>query len=87
MATPRDERHPHRRGEQQAHAAEELAGRVLAVAGGVLVDDVAEDQRIEEREDLVDGRQHEGQEHERPVAAEVGVEESHGGYGSPGRPG
>ena len=53
----RDERDADRRAEQQADAPEELAGRVFLEPGRVLVDDVAEDQRIEQREDLVDGRQ------------------------------
>src|SRR5262249_28003973 len=69
----------HRRREQQAHAAEELSRRVLPVPGRVLVDDVAEDQRVEQREDLVDRGQNERQDDERPVTAKVGVEESHGG--------
>ena len=50
----RDERDADRRAEQQADAAEELGGRVLLEPRRVLVDDVPEDQRIEQREDLVD---------------------------------
>jgi hypothetical protein len=50
----RHERHPHRRQQQHAHAADELRRRVVLVAGGVLVDHVAEDQRVEQREGLVD---------------------------------
>ena len=44
-----DERDPHRRAEQQAHTAEELSRRALLELRRVLVDDVAEDQRIDER--------------------------------------
>jgi hypothetical protein len=84
LGHPRDERDAHRRGEQQAHPAEELLGGVLAVAGRVLVDDMTEDQRVEEREDLVDRRQEEGEEHEAPVAAQVRIEESHDAYGNRG---
>ena len=60
----RDERHADRRAEQQADAFEELAGRVFLEAGGILIDHVPEDERIEQREDLVDRRQRERQRHE-----------------------
>ena len=62
----RDERDADRRGEQQRDAAEELARRVFGEPRGVVVDDVPEDQRIEEREDLVDGREDERERDERP---------------------
>ena len=82
----RDERHADRRAEQQADAAEELAGRVLLEPGGVLVDDVAEDQRIEQREDLVDRRQHKRQRDQAAVVPEVAVEQLHdSGVGCRGR--
>ena len=77
LGHPRDEGHAHRRPQQQAHPAEELAGRVLRVARRVLVDDVAEDQRVEQREDLVDRGQHEGQRDQAPVPAQVRVEQPH----------
>ena len=77
MATRETNATPTAAREQQADAAEELAGRVLLEPGRVLVDDVAEDQRIEQREDLVDGRQHERQGDQAPVAAQIGVEELH----------
>ena len=56
----RDERHSDRGRQQQRHAAEELAGRVFGEASRVIVDDVPKDQRIEEGEHLVDGRQDQG---------------------------
>ena len=43
----------------------------------VLVDDVAEDQRIEQREDLVDGRQHERERHQPPVVREIRGKQLH----------
>ena len=46
----RDERDADRRAEQQADALEELDRRVFLEPRGVLVDDVPEDQRIEQRE-------------------------------------
>jgi hypothetical protein len=51
---PRHERHADSRGQQQADAAKELAGRVFGEPSRILVDDVTEDQRIEQREHLVD---------------------------------
>ena len=70
-------------------AAEEFAGGIFLEAGRVLVDDVAEDQRIEQREDLVDGRQDERQRDQRSVLPEVGVEDLHlsGHYSMPIAPG
>ena len=70
----RDERDADRGAEQQADALEELRGRVFLEPRGVLIDDVPEDQRIEQREDLVDGRQHERQRHEPGVVPQVPVE-------------
>ena len=67
LGDPRDEGDADRRAEQQADAAEELAGRVLLEAGGVLVDDVPEDQRVEQREHLVDRRQDQRQRDQRLV--------------------
>ena len=52
-----DKRDADRHSQQDADAADELGARVLGVAGCVRVDNVAEDQRIEQREDLVDRRQ------------------------------
>jgi len=73
----RHERHADGRAEQQADAAEELACRVFLEAGGVLVDHMTEDQRVEQREDLVDRGQDEGQAHEALIAAQVAVEHLH----------
>ena len=73
----RDEGDPHRRAEQQAHAPEELGGGVLLELRRVRIDDVAEDQRIEEREDLVDRRQHERERDQRPVTFQIREEQLH----------
>ena len=43
----------------------------------VLVDDVAEDQRVEQREDLVDRGEHERRRDETAVMAQVAVQELH----------
>ena len=50
---------------------------VLVVLGGVVVDDVAEDQRVEEREDLIDRREDERERDERPIAAQIAGEKRH----------
>ncbi len=73
-----DERHADGGEQQEGDAAEELAGRVLVEACGVLVDDVPEDEGVEEREDLVDGGEEQGQEDEPPVGPEVRQQEVHG---------
>ena len=60
-----------RRREQQADALEELTSRVFLEARGVLVNHVAENERIEQREDLVDGGQRERQRDQPAVVPEV----------------
>ncbi len=74
----RDERDADRRGEEQADAPEELARRVFLEPRRVLVDHVAEDQRIEQREDLIDGGERERQRDQAAIVAEVAVEDFHG---------
>jgi hypothetical protein len=66
---PRDERHADAGAQQQAHAAEELGGRVFLEPGRVPVDHIAKDQRIEERKRLVDRRQHQRDSHQRSGTA------------------
>jgi hypothetical protein len=41
---------------------------------------VTEDERVQEREDLVGSRQHEREENQRPVFSQVREEEIHTGY-------
>src|SRR3989442_1196597 len=69
----RDERHSDRRPEEKADAPEELAGRVFLEAGGVSVDDVTQDERIEQRKDLVDRGERERHRHQTPVSAQIPV--------------
>ena len=75
----RHECHTHRGGQEHAHPAEELAGGVLLEAGRVLVDDVPEDQRVEQGEDLVDGGEHQREQDEPPVVFQVASQELHSG--------
>jgi hypothetical protein len=77
LGDARDEGHAHGRAEEQRHATEELGGRVLLKLRRVLVDDVAEDQRIEQRKDLVDRRERERECHQAPVLLQVAEEEPH----------
>jgi hypothetical protein len=46
---------------------EELAGRIFAIAGRVPVDDVTKDHRVQEGEDLIDGRQDQDQDDHLPM--------------------
>ena len=78
MATRETKATPDRRGQQQADAAEELARRVLREPRRVLVDDVAEDQRVEQREDLVDRRQDQRERDQPPVVREIRGKQLHG---------
>jgi len=77
LCDARDERHTDRRSEERRDPAEELPGRVLREARRIVVDDVTEDERVEEGEDLVDGCQHERDQHEASVVAQVRVEQLH----------
>src|SRR6266576_6153743 len=73
----RDERHTHGSAQQEADTANELSSRVLLKPCGVLVDDVAKNQRIEEREDLIDRRQDERKGDQTPVVAQIGIQQFH----------
>ena len=77
LGDARDERDAHGRRQQHADAADELRAGVFAVSGGVGVDDVAEDQRVEQREHLIDGRQHERRGDQLPVIPQISVENAH----------
>ena len=68
--------------EQEPGAAQERPRGVLAEAHRVAVDDVAEDERIEQREDLVHRGQDQGQRDEPPVLPQVGPEQLHRGQGT-----
>ena len=74
----RDEGDANGRRQQQADAPEELGGRVFLEPGRVLVDHVPEDQRVEQREGLIDRGEDERQRHEPPVAFQVPVQKLHG---------
>ena len=63
--------------EQQRDAAEELFRGVLLVFGGVVVDDVAEDEGVKKGEDLVDGGEQEGQQDEGEVVLQIAIEDRH----------
>src|SRR5438094_7553585 len=72
-----NERDPNRGCEQQADASKELSRCVVAVSSGVVIDNVAEDDGIQEGKDLVDRRQHQDQYNEKPVLSEVSEKNSH----------
>ena len=77
LGDARDESHTHRHKEKSAGAFDERRSLVLTESRRVIVDDVTEDERIEQREDLVGRRQHQREQDQPAVFVEVGVEESH----------
>jgi hypothetical protein len=77
LGDSRNERDAHRQEQQLSRALDELRGLVLAKAGRVVIDDVAEDERIQEREDLVRCRKHQREQNQRAVFIEIRIEERH----------
>jgi len=73
LCNARDKSHTDGGRQQQADASEELAGRVFAIAGRVLVDDVAKDYRIQEREDLVHRCQNEDQKDHLSMGTQIRI--------------
>src|SRR5881628_2318138 len=73
----RNERDPNSGCEQQADASKELSRCVVAVSSGVVIDNVAKDDGIQERKDLVDRREHQDQYNEKPILLEVSEKNSH----------
>ena len=73
-----DEGDPDGHAEQERDSAEELRVGVLFVLCRVVVDDVTENQRVQQREDLVDRRENQREDNQMQVATQVSVEESHG---------
>jgi len=71
LGDARDECDPDGKPEQEHHATKELSVGVVLEFQGIVVDDVPEDERIEQREDLIDRGKQECQCDERPVAAQV----------------
>ena len=71
LCDPGNERNTNCGCEEQTDAMKELIRRVFGITRGVIVDDVTEDERIEEGEDLVDGRQNEDQDGEPAILLEV----------------
>src|SRR5213592_4409187 len=67
----RNEGDPNSGCEQQADASKELSCRVVAISSGVVIDNVAEDDGIQERKDLVDRREHQDQYNEKSILLEV----------------
>jgi len=84
LGDSRDERDTDGSAEEQADTAKELPGGELLEFRRVLVDDVPEYQRIEQREDLIDGRKNQRESHQAPIAAKIGQEQYHRGSGTGG---
>src|SRR3989442_11277729 len=73
----RDERYSNRRQQQQPRASNELRLCVLVIFGGVPVNDVTEDQRVEQRKYLVRGGQQKSNYHQLPVLLRIVKEKFH----------
>src|SRR5437867_11426999 len=73
----RNERDPNSGCEQQAGASEELSGRVVAISSGVVIDNVAEDDGIQGRKDLVDRGERQDQYNEKPILVEGAEKNCH----------
>ena len=56
---------------------EELRDRVGIELGRIVIDDMAEDQRIEQGKSLVDRGEHDDQDTELPIFPEIGYEDFH----------
>src|SRR5437773_4771031 len=54
LGDARDQSHANRRSEQQSYTLNELRARILAIASRVGVDDVPENERIQQRKNLID---------------------------------
>ena len=77
LGYPRDERNPDSSSQQQRDPANKLTGRVFLEPGRVRINYVAEDQRIQEREHLIDRRQCECERDELPVFLQIVVQNIH----------
>src|SRR6266576_326178 len=77
LGDARYECHAHCHQQQRAGAFDERRGLVLAEPRRVIVDYVTEDERVEEREDLIRRRQHQRQQDQPAVFTEVGIEDGH----------
>ncbi len=77
LGDARDQSHANRRTEQQAYTSNELRARILAIACRVGVDDVPENERIQQRKNLIDRRQDKSDDSKPPQILKVPVESSH----------
>ncbi len=71
LGHPRYEGDAHRGCEEGQHPAEEGSSIQFRVLGRVLVDHMTEDQRVEQGEDLVDGREQQRESHGSPMGLQV----------------
>src|SRR5205823_4215469 len=74
----RYECHTDRGQQQQASPADELSLGVLVILGGVSIDDVAENDRVKQRKNLISRGQEKRNNKEFPVLRGVSVEKFHG---------
>ncbi len=77
LGDARHEGDAHRHQQQRSGALDERRRLVFAKARRVIVDYVPEDERVQQREDLVGCRQHERQKNQPAVFAQVRGEQIH----------
>src|ERR1700686_472577 len=77
LGDARDQSHANRRSEQESYTSNELRARILAIASRVGVDDVPENERIQQRKNLIDRRQDKSDGSKLPQILKVPVESSH----------
>src|SRR5258708_37825919 len=65
------------RSEQQSYPRNDVRVRIIAIASRVGVDDVPENERIQQRKNLIDRRQDKSDDSELPQILKVPVESSH----------
>src|SRR5439155_18560070 len=77
LGDARDQSHANRRSEQQSYTSNGLRARILAIASRVGVADVPENERIQQRKNMIDRRQDKSDDSELPEILKVPVESSH----------
>ena len=71
LGNSRDEGYEHREGQQRRHTLNEIANRILMKLGGVIINNVAENGWVEQRECLVDRRQNESEDDQTAVGLQI----------------
>src|SRR5689334_6560685 len=79
LGNARHERHAHRHQQQGSRALDESRRLILAESRRVVVDHVTENQRIEQRKDLIRRGQHQREKNQLSVFMEIRIKDGHNG--------